>query len=159
MVIEPNLLGELILTTDEHEQITKLVRPYPDGTLPPGFVTLVVDRDDRLGRFHDGVSRVLYTVHERLEMLCIAAIHTAPVVDVSGEHTHLSRHCYKGPSGEWWIVLPGGKLMYITPKEPLRVGKDVVVVLEVILQHGLQVPQLLVPYREDRMDVSVMGAD
>jgi hypothetical protein len=139
-------LGEVVLTQDEHSQIVKLVRPYPDGSLPPGFVSLVVTAKDRLARFREGVTRVLYEIPGGYETLCIASLHTVPVcAERPGELTKLSRVCYEGENKEWWIILPGGRTMYITPAEPLRMGRECVIVLEILSTRNPGVPEMLKP--------------
>lgn len=158
-MIEAVQLGELVLTQDEHVSITSLIPTYPNGMLPPGYVTLVVDASDRLARFRDGVSRVLYEAPHGLETLCIAAVHTCPVLPQrDGEHTTSSRYCFRGQTDEWWIIMPGAHMMFIKPKQPLRVYKDVVIVFEVIPTSHRSVPQLLIPYTSDQMNVSIHGA-
>ena len=138
-------LGEVLLTQDEHSQIVKLVRPYPDGSLPPGFVSLIVTAKDRLTRFKEGVTRVLYEIPGGYETLCVAALHTVPVTTNEGELTKLSRRCYEGQNKEWWIILPGGRLMFIEPEQPLQIGKDVVIVLEVLETRRPGIPEMLIP--------------
>lgn len=152
-------LGELVLTPDEHSAILALVHSRADGTLPPGFVTLVVDVKDRLSRFHDGIARILYQSVDDVVELCVASIHTCPVIMNPGEHTLLSRYCFRGNSNEWWIILPGGRMMFITPEQPLRPGYDVVVTLEVLESRKPSRPNLITPFtsKNGRVDVSVLG--
>lgn len=151
-------LGELVITADEHAEIVKLIRPYPDGSLPPGYVTLIVDIKDRLTRYRDGVSLVLYEVPGGHEALCVAAIHTCTLRDVPGELTTASRVCYEGQDGEWWIVLPGARMMFITPDRKLDLKKEVVVTFEILPNRAPGIPEQLVPAGPVR-DVRIHGAN
>jgi hypothetical protein len=152
------LRGDLVITKDEHDAITKIIRPRSDGTLPPGYVTLVVTAEDRLYRYRDGVARVLYEVPGGHEELCMAFIHTCPIVETQSEHTTLSRYCFKGQELEWWIILPGARMMFIVPPEPLKIGREVIIVFEIMDVRRPQPSELLVPFRAGSFDVSIRGA-
>jgi hypothetical protein len=151
------LRGELVLTADEHSAITSAIRPRPDGSIPPGYVTLIVTAEDRLYRYRDGVTRILYEVPGGYEELCVAFLHTCPIVATKDEHTQLSRYCFKGPDKEWWIILPGARMMFITPPEPLKIGSEVVIVFEVVESRRPADSMLLTPFGTQSFEISVIG--
>jgi hypothetical protein len=151
------LRGELVVTADEHDAIKKIVQPHPDGSIPPGYVTLIVTPEDRLYRYRDGITRILYEVPGGHETLCFAVVYTCPVGPHPGMLTTASRICFEGQEKEWWIILPGGRMMFITPDNPLRHGHDVVIVLE-ILDHRRPGEPSQFGYAGPVRDVTIHGA-
>lgn len=157
MVALPRLRGELVLSSDEYATIVaagpQLIRS--DGSMAPGHVVLVVPSDDRLTRVANGfVSLMRDGAKGKLEMLCMAYIATCPVVEISGEHFKTSNHCFRGQFDEWWIILQGGKILRIHPPDPLRPGRDAIVVIE---SFDAQAPKLLSRRSFDQVDITVNG--
>lgn len=156
-------LGAIELTLDEDRQFTGALGLHPDGTLRSGLVTLVVDASDRWCVHDRGVVQlnVPPVVGRPGRTIGIAAIQVVPVINrPPAPLTQWSRVCYLGGHGEWWIVLPGGVMMFVTPTTPLRPDRDAVVVVEVLsLRRPPERPAFEIPHSGPVVATVGLGSD